>query len=207
MTGKVFVDVEVSLDGYLAGPNPGVDNPIGDNGLRLHDWMFEQQAFLGRQGGAGGHTGSDNDLIKEVVDRAGAFILGRRMFDEGEAHWSDPSPFDGPVFVLTSTPREPWARSNNTFYFVTDGIDRALAAAREAAGERDVQISGGADTIRQYLDADLVDELQVHVAPVLLGAGNRLFGSLKPNFRALTATRVVESPYGVAHLRYDLRAS
>ena len=126
---SVFVDMAVSLDGYIAGSNPGPDNPIGDNGLRLHDWMFGQAAFNGRPDG---ETGRDNDLIQEVRDRAGAFILGRRMFDEGEANWGDPSPFGGPVFVLTNTPRDPWPRSNNTFYFVTDGIH----SARTGAGRR-----------------------------------------------------------------------
>lgn len=198
---SVFVDMAVSLDGYIAGSNPGPDNPIGDNGLRLHDWMFGQAAFNGRPDG---ETGRDNDLIQEVRDRAGAFILGRRMFDEGEANWGDPSPFGGPVFVLTNTPRDPWPRSNNTFYFVTDGIHSALEQARDAAGERDVQIPGGADTVRQYLDAGLVDELQLHVVPILLGAGNRLFDGLRPGFGRLTPNRLLESPTGVTHVRYAI---
>jgi dihydrofolate reductase len=201
MTGKVFADLAVSLDGYLAGPNAGPTNPIGDNGLRLHDWMAGQAAFNGRPDGA---TGRDNDLIQEVIDRAGAFVMGRRMFDEGETNWGDPSPFDGPVFVLTNSPREPLVRSNNTFHFDTDGIHAALDRARAAAGERDVQIAGGADTVCQYLDAGLVDDLQVHVAPVLLGAGNRLFDRLTPGLVELTPTRVLDSPSGVVHVRYDL---
>jgi dihydrofolate reductase len=204
MTGKVFADLAISLDGYLAGPNPGPDNPIGDNGLRLHTWMYDQSVFNGKTAEEGGLTGRDNDLIMEVRNRAGAFVLGRRMFDEGEANWGDPSPFDGPVFVLTNSPREPWQRKNNTFYFVTGGITSALERARAAAGDRDVQISGGADTVRQYLDAGLVDELQLHIAPVLLGAGNRLFDGIAPGLRELAPTRVLDSPYGVAHLRYDL---
>ncbi len=207
MTGKVFVDLAVSLDGYIAGPNAGINNPLGDNGPRLHQWKYGLAAFRALLGLPGGATGADNDLVTEVTDRAGAFILGRRMFDEGEASWPDPSPFNGPVFVLTNTPREPWARSKNTFYFVTDGIGSALDAARAAAGERDVQISGGADTVRQYLNAGLVDELQLHIAPVLLGAGTRLFDGLTPGLRRLTPTRVLESPSGSTHVRYALPRS
>ncbi|HJP74125.1 MAG TPA: dihydrofolate reductase family protein [Pseudonocardiaceae bacterium] len=204
MTGKVFVDLAISLDGYSAGPDAGPDNPIGTNGPGLHNWMYEQAAFIGGHGDEGGLTGPDNDLILEKINRAGAFILGRRMFDEGEVHWGDPSPFDGPVFVLTNSPREPWKRKNNTFYFVTDGIESALAKARAAAGDKDVQISGGADTVRQYLDAGLIDDMELHIAPVLLGAGNRLFEGIAPGLRELTPTRVQDSPYGVVHLRYDL---
>ena len=201
MTGKVFVNLTISLDGYLAGPNAGPANPIGDHGLALHDWMSGQAAFNGRPDG---ETGRDNDLIREVLRRTGAFILGRRMFDEGEANWGDPSPFDGPVFVLTTSPHEPWQRSNMTFHFVTGGVQTALERAREAAGDRDVQIAGGADTVRQYLDAGLVDELQLHIAPVLLGAGNRLFDGSRPGLRGLTPTRLLDSPTGVAHAYYDL---
>ncbi|HEY4460097.1 MAG TPA: dihydrofolate reductase family protein [Pseudonocardiaceae bacterium] len=203
MTGNVFVDLAISLDGYVAGPNPGPTNPLGTHGLDLHNWMFGQAAFTGRPDG---ETGRDNDLVLEVQRRAGAFILGRRMFDEGEGegNWGDPSPFDAPVFVLTNSPREPWQRSNNTFYFVTDGIHAALKRAQEAAGERDVQIAGGADTVRQYLDAGLVDDLQLHVAPLLLGAGTRLFDGIRPGLRALTPARVLDSPTGVVHVRYDL---
>jgi dihydrofolate reductase len=180
---KVFVNLAISLDGHLAGPNAGPANPIGDHGLGLHNWMAGQAAFNGRPDG---ETGRDNDLVLEVERRTGAFVLGRRMFDEGEANWGDPSPLDGPVFVLTNTPRESWRRSNMTFHFVTDGIHAALKQAQDATGERDVQISGGADTVRQYLDAGLVDELQLHFAPVLLGAGNRLFDGIRPGLRELT---------------------
>jgi dihydrofolate reductase len=207
MTGKVFVDLAISLDGYIAGPNADVSNPLGDNGPRLHQWKYGLAAFRVLLGLPGGKTDGDNDLVEEVIDRAGAFILGRRMFDEGEVSWPDPSPFNGPVFVLTNTPREPWVRSKNTFHFVTDDIERVLEQARAAAGEKDVQISGGAETVRQYLSAGLVDELQLHIAPVLLGAGIRLFDGIEPGLRTLTPTRVRESASGTTHVRYTLPRS
>ena len=207
MTGKVFVDLAISLDGYIAGPNAGISNPLGDNGPRLHQWKYGVAAFRALLGLPGGSTGADNDLVREVTDRAGAFILGRRMFDEGEVSWPDPSPFAGPVFVLTNTPREPWVRRDNTFYFVTDGARSALDQARAAAGEKDVQISGGAGTVCQYLNAGLVDELQLHIAPVLLGAGTRLFDGCEPGLRVLSQTRVSESSKGTVHVRYALARS
>jgi dihydrofolate reductase len=166
----------MSLDGFIAGPNGGPGNPLGDGGPGLHQWVYELDSWLGRQGMDGGRVGQDDDLVKEVFGRTGAFVMGRRMFDEGEVGWPDPPPFRAPVFVLTHQSREPWVRQGGTsFTFVTDGIEHAVAQARAAAGDRDVQVSGGASTVQQALNAGLVGELQLHLAHVLLGDGVRLF--------------------------------
>jgi dihydrofolate reductase len=127
---KVFFDVGVSLDGYLAGPNRGPGNPLGDRGTRIHTWMFQTASFLDHIGVSGGETSPDDDLVRRVFERAGAYVMGRRMFDEGEVGWPENPPFRAPVFVLTHSAREPWPRAGgNTFHFVTDGIASALAQA------------------------------------------------------------------------------
>ncbi|MEV7520766.1 dihydrofolate reductase family protein [Streptomyces sp. NPDC091371] len=190
------------MDGFIAGPNAEPGNPLGDGGDRIHEWIFDVEAWRERQSMKGGRGGNPDDgVVRELFSRAGAYVMGRRMFAEGELGWADPPPFRAPVFVLTHTPREPWVRQGGTtFTFVTDGPEAALARAREAAGDKDVQISGGADTVRQYLNAGLVDELRVHLAPVLLGAGTRLFDGVSPE---LTFERegVIDSP-AVTHLTY-----
>jgi len=143
-------------------------------------------------------------VVKELNARVGAYVMGRRMFDEGEVGWPDPPPFGAPVFVLTHHLREPWLRQDETtFTFVTDGIESALEKARAAAGEKDVRIAGGANTVGQYLEAGLVDELQIHLAPVLLGEGVRLFDHVEAKRTELEKTRVIDSP-GVTHLAYRL---
>jgi dihydrofolate reductase len=155
----------------------------------------------------GGETGGDDELIREVFARAGAYVMGRRMFDEGELAWPDPPPFRAPVFVLTSSPRQPWVRQGGTtFNFVTGGVHSALAQARAAAAGKDVQISGGASTVRQFIDAGLVDDLQVHVSAVLLGAGLPLFDGSRTVPVELERVRVMDSP-GVTHLAYRLPRS
>jgi dihydrofolate reductase len=192
----------MSLDGFIAGPNGGPGNPLGDGGPGLHQWVYELDSWLGRQGMDGGRVGQDDDLVKEVFGRTGAFVMGRRMFDEGEVGWPDPPPFQAPVFVLTHQSREPWVRQGGTsFTFVTDGIERAVAQARAAAGDRDVQVSGGASTVQQALNAGLVGELQLHLAHVLLGDGVRLFEGVDPERLRLEPTRVLGSEQ-VTHVRY-----
>jgi dihydrofolate reductase len=192
----------MSLDGFIAGPNGGPGNPLGDGGPGLHQWVYELDSWLGRQGMDGGRVGQDDDLVKEVFGRTGAFVMGRRMFDEGEVGWPDPPPFRAPVFVLTHQSREPWVRQGGTsFTFVTDGIERAVAQARAAAGDRDVQVSGGASTVQQALNAGLVGELQLHLAHVLLGDGVRLFEGVDPERLRLEPTRVLGSEQ-VTHVRY-----
>ncbi|MFF8196756.1 dihydrofolate reductase family protein [Streptomyces bobili] len=155
----------MSLDGFIAGPNSRPDNPLGDGGMRIHEWVFGVESWRARQNIDGGQTNQDDDIVQENFSRAGACVMGRKMFAEGEVGWPDPPPFRAPVFVLTHTPREPWVRKGGTtFTFVTEGIDSALAHARKAAGDKDVQISGGADAVRQFIDAGLLDELQIHLA-------------------------------------------
>ena len=197
----VFVSMAMSLDGYIAGPNARPGNPLGDGGPRLHTWMFKTATFRQRlAGGSGGETGPDDDRVRHTFERIGADVMGRRMFDEGEVGWPEEAPFGCPVFVLTNHPREPWVRKGGTtFYFVTDGIESALAQARDAAGDKDIRISGGANVVQQYLAAGLVDELEIQLAPVLLGAGTRLFENL-PSAAALR----LEGGAPVTHLEYRI---
>jgi dihydrofolate reductase len=195
----VFADVTMSLDGFITGPNDSVDLPIGEGGERLHQWIYDQESWQKGYGREGGTTGPENDLIAEVIERSGACVMGRRMFNHGEAPWGDEPPFHKPVFVLTHEPREPLVKADTTFTFVNDGIDAALQRAREAAGDKDIQISGGANVIQQFLKAGLLDELQVHVVSVLVGDGVRLFDGT--DRIELEPTRTVEGP-GVTHVRY-----
>jgi dihydrofolate reductase len=202
--GKVFVDVGMSLDGFIAGPNARPANPMGDGGTRIHQWVFEQASFRALIGMTGGQTGDEDARIRAVFARAGAYVMGRRMFDEGQVAWPENPPFRAPVFVLTHKPREPWVRQGGTtFTFLTDGIESALRQAKAAAGGKDVRISGGADAIRQYVKAGLVDELAIHLAPVLLGSGTRLFDQLAPADLALTDPEAAASPL-VTHLSYRI---
>jgi dihydrofolate reductase len=197
----VFASLGISLDGYVAGPNAGPDNALGDRGDDLHQWLYEVETWRERAGLSGGETNPDDEIVQENAARAGAYVMGRRMFDEGEVGWPDPPPFRAPVFVLTHDAREPWKRQGGTtFTFVTGGIADALEQARAAAGERDVQVAGGAHAVRQSLDAELLDELELHLAPVVLGDGARLFDGVDPGVR-LEPVRVVGSP-AVTHVRY-----
>jgi dihydrofolate reductase len=206
---KVFATLSMSLDGFVAGPDSRPGNPLGDGGTRLHEWLYGVETWRARQSIAGGRTNQDDDVVQENFARTGAFIMGRHMFAEGEVGWPDPPPFRAPVFVLTHTPRDPVAKQGGTtFTFVTEGIDSALAQARKAAGEagdKDVQISGGADTVRQFLDAGLLDELQIHLVPLVLGSGVRLLDGVSPGI-SLAPTRVVDSPQ-VTHLTYRITSS
>lgn len=200
--GKVHVDMSMSLDGFVAGPNAGPHNALGDGGHRIQQWLYDVESWRERQTLEGGQTNQDDEVYKETSSRTGAYVMGRRMFDEGEVGWADPPPFRAPVFVLTRHAREPWVRQEGTtFTFVTDGIQSALKQARAAAGEKDIQISGGAAIVRQYIEAGMVDELQIHLAPVLLGDGVRLFDGIDPDAVELEVTRVIDSPR-VTHLKY-----
>lgn len=201
--GKVFISVGVSLDGYMAGPNGGPANPIGDGGTLLHEWMFQQNAFLKSLGMEGGKTeGVDNQMVAQVFERAGAYIIGKRMFEEGENNWPEDSPFHAPVFVLTHEKRKPWPRAGSTtFYFVNGSIQNALAEAKKVAGSKDVRIGGGADVIRQYLNAGLVDDLTIHLVPQLLGKGKRLFEQIDTGSIRLEIKEAIHSP-DVTHLSY-----
>jgi dihydrofolate reductase len=198
----VFVDLGVSLDGFVAGPNAGPGNALGDGGSRIQRWQYEVAAWQERLGGSAGGRNLDNDIASEKFERAGAYVMGRRMFDEGEVGWPDPPPFRAPVFVLTHSAREPWVRQGGTtFTFVTSGIAAALDAAKEAAGAKDVHVAGGANVVGQALNAGLVDQLQLHIAPVLLGDGVRLFDGVDAGKCKLEIARVAESPH-VTHVWY-----
>jgi dihydrofolate reductase len=187
--GKVIFDITMSLDGFITDPNEDVEDPG-----RLHDWMFDRR------------TDPDRAIVDHTYERTGAVVIGKRMFDLGFEPWGDPPPFRMPVFVLTHEEREPLPMQGGTTYtFVTGGIETALDAARAAAGERDVGIWGGANVIQQYLSAGLVDEGQVHLVPVLLGEGIRLFENLGSDRIELERTETIETP-AATHLRFDVAA-
>jgi dihydrofolate reductase len=214
--GLVKVDISVSLDGFVAGPNQSLDEPLGENGEMLHEWVFATKSFNEMQGRSGGETGPDNDVAEEHLAGIGATIMGRHMYSGGKGAWEDDPkargwwgddpPYHHPVFVLTQHAREPLPmEGGTTFNFVTDGIESALEQARAAAGDGDVAVAGGGQAISQYLRAGLVDELQLHVVPLFLGSGARLFENHEPNAPGkLELTRVVESPTGVVHLKYEV---
>ena len=179
----------ISLDGYGAGPRQGLENPLGVGGEGLHRWFFPTRTFqrtvLGKDGG---ETGLDDDFARRGMENLGAWILGRNMFapsrgawtdDRWKGWWGDNPPYHVPVFVLTHHAREPIAmEGGTTFHFVTGGIDEALMLAKDAAGAKDVRIGGGAATVRQYLEARLVDEMHLAVSPVVLGSGEPLLSGL-----------------------------
>ena len=203
--------ITMSLDGFVAGPNPRLEAPLGDGGERLHEWVFGLRSWRSYVGREGGETGRDDEIVAETTAGVGAMIMGRGMFGGGDGPWDeswkgwwgDEPPYRAPVFVLTHHEREPLEmEGGTTFHFVTDGIESALAQATAAAGGRDVQICGGASVAQQYLRAGLLTELQVHVAPILLGSGTRLFDAVVGDEPlALDIVRVVESP-NVTHLKY-----
>ncbi len=187
--GKVRVSAfVVSLDGFGAGPDQDLENPLGRGGMELHRWMFPTRTFCAMHGQPGGETGVDDDFAARSMAGVGAWILGRNMFGPVRGAWPDAAwkgwwgeepPYRVPVFVLTHHPRAPLEmRGGTMFHFVTDGIGAALERARAAAGGQDVRIGGGAATVRQYLQADLVDEMHLAVSPVLLGGGEALLAGI-----------------------------
>ena len=198
--GKVRFEITMSLDGYVAGPNDSPELGLGEGGERLHEWVFGLASWRGPHGLEGGETNVDSELLDETIKATGAVIVGRRMFDNARG-WGDEPPFHVPVFVLTHEPREVLVKGDTTFTFVTDGIESALEQARAAAGDKDVSIGGGANVAQQYLKAGLLDEIQIHVAPLLLGGGIRLFDQLGDAKIELEKTRVIDSPL-VTHLRF-----
>jgi len=208
---KVVAEISTSLDGYVAGPNPTLENPLGEGGEQLHEWAVRLKSWRETHGLPDGESGPDDELLAESVAATGAVVMGRQMFSGGEGPWEDDAnangwwgdepPFHKPVFVLTHHAREPLVLKGTTFTFVTDGLDSAVDDARAAAAEQDVLVAGGADTIDQAIRAGLVDELQLHLAPVLLGAGARLFDGVAPELPRFEITQVIESPL-VTHLRY-----
>ena len=209
--GLIAIDISVSVDGYVAGPNASHDEPLGKGGERLHEWIFGLDAWRARHGLEGGERSVDNNVVEEALARWGAVVMGRKMWSGGSGPWGDDPnaggwwgddpPFRVPVFVLTHHAREPEVKASTPIEFVTEGIEVALGRARAAAGSRDVLVAGGASVAQQALATGLADELHLHVAPVLLGGGVPLFpGDGLPPAR-LEHGGVIESPT-VTHVRY-----
>ncbi|HEX5894087.1 MAG TPA: dihydrofolate reductase family protein [Solirubrobacterales bacterium] len=207
---KVRAHISTSLDGFVAGPNQSEENPLGEGGEQLHEWVFELKAWREPHGKEGGEENASNAVVEEEKANVGAEIMGRGKFgppgggpwgdDPWQGWWGEDPPFHKPVFVLTHHEREPLTLSDTTFTFVTEGIEAALDQAREAAGGKDVFLGGGAQSINEYLAAGLVDELELHVAPLILGGGERLFDGVGPDLK-LEQLRAIEAP-GVTHVKY-----
>lgn len=209
---KLRLDISISLDGYVAGPDPSEEHPLGIGGEQLHEWALRLEAWRRPHGLDGGEVNGSTKVMEESQAHLGATVMGRNMFGgEGswdakpwDGWWGDEPPFHMPVFVLTHHAREPLVKDGGTtFTFVTDGIESALAQAEAAAGGKEIALAGGADVAQQFLRAGLVDELQLHVAPVLLGAGTRLFDNLEGAKLELECTRVVAAS-DVTHLQYRI---
>lgn len=211
--GLIAIDISVSVDGFVAGPNATLEEPLGEGGERLHEWIFGLDAWRERHGLEGGERSVDNDVVEAAVARWGAVVMGRKMWSGGSGPWEDDPRADGwwggeppfrvPVFVLTHHAREPEVKASTPIEFVTAGIEVALGRALAAAGSRDVLVAGGASVAQQALATGLADELHLHLAPVLLGGGVRLFTD---GVTATTLEResVIESP-AVTHVRYRVR--
>ena len=216
---KVTAQMSVSLDGFYTGPRDTREpadmsgwmrGPEAPGFFRVTRWAVDAMAWRERQGFAGGERSADSEIVAEMFAAAGAYVMGRRMFDAGEVPWGEEPPFRAPVFVVTHRPREVLERRGGTsFTFVTEGVERAVELARAAAGDKDVAVAGGGELLRQVLAAGLLDQLDLHVAPVLLGDGQRLFGP-GPELGLgaddgieLVPARVVGAP-GVTHLRYTV---
>lgn len=207
---SVTCQISISLDGFVAGPNQSLDNPIGEGGMRLHQWLFETASWREQHGLPGGRPTADSDVARSLFRNVGAYIMGRKMFGGGDGPWNerwtgwwgDNPPYHVPVFVLTHHERKPLPmQGGTTFNFVTAGIESALRQARSAAGNKDIEIAGGAHAVQQYLRAGLLDELYLHVVPVVLGAGERLLENVgDPTLKPI---EVIASP-AVTHIRYRI---
>lgn len=204
--------ISLSLDGYVAGPQQSVENPLGIGGEKLHHWAFATRTFRAAHDMEGGDTGDSDRVAREQFDGIGATLMGRNMFGGHPGRWDEKKPWNGwwgsnppfhhPVFVLTHHPRPPLVLDGGTtFTFVTDGIESALAQARRAAGDKVVAIGGGASVARQYLAAGLVDEMELNLVPILLGGGERLFDGIGTDMHGLELVRTVATP-AVTHLKF-----
>ncbi len=208
---KLRFTITMSLDGYVAGPGQDEQNPLGVGGMDLHQWVFPLAAFKEMHGGDGGEVNASSAVVEERRANVGATIMGRNMFGPVRGPWPDQSwrgwwgenpPYHHPVFVLTHHLREPLAmEGGTTFYFVTDGIESALAQAADAAQGQDIWLAGGASVVNQYLAAGLVDEIDISIAPVVLGGGERLFEGVGRDALKLEQVRAVDAP-GVTHIKY-----
>ncbi|MGH3011142.1 MAG: dihydrofolate reductase family protein [Gaiellaceae bacterium] len=207
---QVRFEISMSLDGFVAGPNRTVDQPLGEGGEGLHEWATRLASWRESHGLPGGEKNADDEIMAESQRNIGAVVMGRGMFggdgpwgdDPWEGWWGDEPPFHGPVFVLTHHAREPLVKEGGTtFTFVTEGVEAAVEQALAAADGKDVLVAGGASVAQQALAAGLVDELRIHIAPVLLGDGVRLFDGLGPDSVRLEGVRAIHSP-AVTHLGY-----
>jgi len=203
----------MSLDGYVAGPNQTVKEPLGVGGEQLHDWAFANDAFRRILGLTGGEASASSAVVEQSWQNIGATIMGRNMFGGHPGGWDAANPWTGwwgrnppfhhPVFVLTHHPRPPLQmQGGTTFTFVTDGIESALRQAMDAAGGKDVTLAGGAKAAQQYLAAGLVDEMELNVAPILLGGGERLFDHAGDNLHGMKLVRTIATP-AVVHLKFE----
>jgi dihydrofolate reductase len=210
---RLTATISISLDGFVAGPNPSLEDPLGAGGELLHEWAFGAQGWREAHGMEGGERNVDSEVIDELIAANGATIMGRRMYSGGSGSWEDDPkprgwwgddpPFHHPVFVLTHHEREPLEmQGGTTFTFVTGGLEAALEQARAVADGKDVHVAGGGAAIRQYLDAGLLDELELHIVPVLLGTGTRLFDDHAAPPAKLERIRLIDSPTGIVHARY-----
>jgi dihydrofolate reductase len=212
---KLRFRISMSLDGFVAGPNQSLDNPLGIGGMRLHEWVFPLGVWRAMHGLEGGEANESSPVVEESLANIGASIMGRNMFGGHPGPWDAERPWNGwwgvnppfhhPVFVLTHYARERLElEGGTTFTFVTDGIEAALERARRAAGGKDVSLAGGASAARQYLAAGLVDEMEINVVPMLLGTGERLFDGVGDDLHGLELVRTVATP-GVTHLKFARR--
>ncbi|MET7358382.1 dihydrofolate reductase family protein [Streptomyces sp. NPDC005562] len=204
MAGKVFFSVSMSLDGFIAPESS--EELMGQQWMELQRWVFPQRFFRENlKLGGGGEEGRDNDIVRETFERTGASVMGKRMFDAGERMWPEEATFHTPVFVVTHEKRDPWERpGGTTFHFIDDGIESALAQAREAAGDRDVRVAGGGATILEYVNAGLIDEFSIALSPVLFGSGIRLFEGVDAGRVALEQVHT-EPSSRVTHVTYAVR--
>jgi len=206
---KVKCQISISADGYLAGPNQSEEHPLGEGGMALHEWVVKLAAWRQPHGREGGEVNASSEILEAATAGTGAVVMGRNMFGPVRGPWTEPlwngwwgdePPFRCPVFVLTHYEREPLTLGETTFHFITEGPERAVELAREAAGDEDVSVGGGGETIQQLIRAGLLDELLINQVPLILGGGERLLEDL-PSSVELEQTRVVEAP-DVAHLFY-----
>ena len=209
---KLRFNISISLDGFVAGPNQSVDQPLGIGGERLHDWVVALAAWREQHGMEGGEENENTQVVEESLSNVGATIMGRNMFgghpgpwdqsDPWQGWWGDNPPFHHPVFVITNYSRQPLKLAGGTtFYFVTDGIHKALERAFEAADGRDVALGGGAKVAQQYLKAGLVGEMELHIVPILLGSGERLFDGAGDDLHGLELVRTIASD-SVVHVKF-----
>jgi dihydrofolate reductase len=207
---KVTCQISISLDGFVAGPNQSLENPLGEGGMRLHEWAIATAGWRELHGLTGGERSVDSEVLEEVVQNVGAYIMGRKMFGGGDGQWNqewkgwwgDDPPYHVPVFVLTHHARDRLPmQGGTTFNFVTSGVRSALDQARTAAGDKDIVIAGGAHSVQQFIEAGLLDELYLHIVPVVLGAGERLLENVGDP--RLELVKVIAAP-AVTHVKYRI---